>query len=314
MRKKTCILAIGIILLLEGIFLPCVLLNKFPANAINGITAETQKAASANVIAADNYDSIKDNQPAAGTRNPTPQNKAAGNKKIRKQAKKIYRKNKQILVLVNADHALEESYQANLRPICNGRLNASDYLYPSLVKMLADASESGFTYWIASAWRSREKQQKLIDEDVRIAMQKGLSYDDALSDTYKSCAAFLVTIHFVPSNHFYSDLLSFSCRVSFRSSFCSSLCSFSSRASSWVRSLTLFSREESSMVIKKSFTISTKINSRKIKLTGSCIPIILVNMDTSQGNRLNTISTPEKRIQKIAYSICSFDCRIRFKI
>lgn len=185
MRKKTCILAIGIILLLEGIFLPCVLLNKFPANAINGITAETQKAASANLIAADNYDSIKDNPPAARTRNPAPQNKTVGNKKIRKQAKKIYRKNKQILVLVNADHALEKSYQANLRPICNGRLNASDYLYPSLVKMLADASESGFTYWIASAWRSREKQQKLIDEDVRIAMQKGLSYDDALSDTYK---------------------------------------------------------------------------------------------------------------------------------
>lgn len=74
---------------------------------------------------------------------------------------------------------------ATLQPICNGRLNASAYLYDSLVQMLADAGEEGFSYWIASAWRSREKQQRLIDEDVRSAMQRGLSYTEALQETYK---------------------------------------------------------------------------------------------------------------------------------
>ena len=68
------------------------------------------------------------------------------------------------------------------------------------------------------------------------------------------------------------------------------------------------------MVIRNIFTSSTKIKNMKMKFTGSCMPISLVNMETSHGNRLNTISTPAKRIQKIAYSICSLDCRIFFRI
>ena len=102
-----------------------------------------------------------------------------------KKAQKIYKKNKDILVLVNMDSALDDYYDADLKSICNGRLMASEKIYDDLVKMLAAANSEGYKYWIASAWRSREKQQSLVDEDVRNEMQKGLSYDEALQKTYE---------------------------------------------------------------------------------------------------------------------------------
>ena len=105
--------------------------------------------------------------------------------RVEKEVRKIYEKNKKLLVLVNRKKELPESYQASLRSICGGRLKASDELYDSLVDMLDAASEEGYGYWIASAWRSREKQQKLVDEDVRVAMQKGMSQEQALEETYK---------------------------------------------------------------------------------------------------------------------------------
>lgn len=101
------------------------------------------------------------------------------------KAYKIYKENKDTLILVNMDNSLNQSYDADLRSICKGRLHASQKLYKPLVQMLEDAEKSGFHFWIASAHRSRSKQQKLIDEDVRKAMQNGLSYEEALCKTYQ---------------------------------------------------------------------------------------------------------------------------------
>lgn len=101
------------------------------------------------------------------------------------EVQKIYKKDKKLLVLVNAGHGLPEDYDVSLRTICNGRLMASGELYPDLVDMLEAAGEAGHHYWIASAWRSRKKQQKLVDEDVQTAMKKGASYEEALRETYK---------------------------------------------------------------------------------------------------------------------------------
>lgn len=99
-----------------------------------------------------------------------------------KKAYQIYKKSPLNLVLVNKERALDKNYNASLRTICNGRLKASKRLYSSLVRMLHDAGEEGYHFWIASAWRSREKQQKLVDEDVRKEMQKGASYEEALEE------------------------------------------------------------------------------------------------------------------------------------
>ena len=69
----------------------------------------------------------------------------------------IYNKNQKCLILANRDNPLPKDYSLSLRYICNGRLQASEYLYDSLVKMLADAEKKGYSYWIASAYRSYEK-------------------------------------------------------------------------------------------------------------------------------------------------------------
>jgi D-alanyl-D-alanine carboxypeptidase len=90
-----------------------------------------------------------------------------------------------LLVLVNKDNELSEDYDPNLRSICSGRLEASACLYDDLCAMLAAAGDSGYEYWIASAYRSRQRQQELVDEDVEALLQKGYSYEDALAETYK---------------------------------------------------------------------------------------------------------------------------------
>lgn len=102
-----------------------------------------------------------------------------------KTERKIFKKHKQELVLVNAEHALEDSYDPSLRSICGGRLQASGRIYSSLSQMLSDAGEQGYHYWIASAYRSKERQQKLVDEDVAKAIRRGLSYRQALKETYR---------------------------------------------------------------------------------------------------------------------------------
>jgi len=99
---------------------------------------------------------------------------------------KIYNNNKDKLVLVNRDNPLDKTYMPSLRYICDGRLEASDTLYDSLVQMLNDAKEQGgYSYWIASAYRSADKQQRLVDEDVNVLMDRGMSYNDALEEVYK---------------------------------------------------------------------------------------------------------------------------------
>lgn len=111
--------------------------------------------------------------------------RAAGKNLDGETERQIYRKNKKNLVLVNAQHAMQDSYDPSLRSICNGREQASKRIYSSLVQMLADAEEQGYHFWIASAYRSREKQQRLVEEDVRRAMEKGMSYQQAWRETCK---------------------------------------------------------------------------------------------------------------------------------
>lgn len=96
----------------------------------------------------------------------------------------IYKNNKSLLTLVNKENVCPEQLFP-LRTICSGRLKAADILYSDLCQMLKDASNAGYQFWIASAYRSAEKQQALVNEDVASAMRQGLSYEDALAKTYE---------------------------------------------------------------------------------------------------------------------------------
>ena len=98
----------------------------------------------------------------------------------------LYEEYGELLILVNREHSLEEeTYRDSLRNICNGRLQASKVLYKDLVDLLAAAGAEGYQYWIASAYRSRERQQELVDEDVTRYMRQGMNRQEALEKTYK---------------------------------------------------------------------------------------------------------------------------------
>lgn len=107
------------------------------------------------------------------------------NKYSDKKCLKIYNKNKDLLILANKNNPLPDSYPPSLRYICNGRLQASSCLYDGLVQMLADAKIQGYSYWIASAYRSYKKQQSLVNEDVNTFVNQGMPYETALEEVYK---------------------------------------------------------------------------------------------------------------------------------
>jgi D-alanyl-D-alanine carboxypeptidase len=106
-------------------------------------------------------------------------------KEERAQCRQIYEDNPELLVLVNKENELDTDYDPELRSICKGRLEASGRMYEDLCAMLKAAGKEGYTYWIASAYRSRERQQELVDEDVAALMQKGADYEAALEETYR---------------------------------------------------------------------------------------------------------------------------------
>lgn len=97
--------------------------------------------------------------------------------------RRVYAQDQNLLVLVNKEHELSGDYSLQLRSICSGRLQAADVMYEDLVEMLKAAGDAGYQYWIASGYRSRERQQELINEDVADYMEQGMSYEDALAKT-----------------------------------------------------------------------------------------------------------------------------------
>lgn len=101
------------------------------------------------------------------------------------ECRKIYQENEELLVLVNKSHALSDTYDPALRNICNGRLQASAVLYDDLSQMLKDAGRQGHSYWISSAYRSRERQQELVDEYSANYRKKGMTSEEALEKTYE---------------------------------------------------------------------------------------------------------------------------------
>ena len=60
-----------------------------------------------------------------------------------KEAKKIWKKNKELLVLVNKENICPEKGFTR-RKICNGRIEAADIIYSDLCQMLTDAGKEGY--------------------------------------------------------------------------------------------------------------------------------------------------------------------------
>lgn len=105
--------------------------------------------------------------------------------KVCRDCRQIYEKDPKLCVLVNKEKELDAAFDSHLRSICGGRLMASDWMYQDLKEMLQAAGDAGYDYWIASAYRSRERQQELVDEDVEALMRQGKSRQEALEETLR---------------------------------------------------------------------------------------------------------------------------------
>lgn len=104
---------------------------------------------------------------------------------LQDKAKKIYKNNKDLLVLVNRTNEMSDTYTRQLTSICEGRLEADERIVKDLREMLAAADRNGYSYLIASAYRSREKQEYLVQKNISDLMAQGMDELKAKKQTYK---------------------------------------------------------------------------------------------------------------------------------
>lgn len=176
-RRKTqykILRGILIYFIIAGIAATCFMIFSIFAGGKEKVHAEDRADA---YISEETDGFLHESGPTGAVQEITPQ--------IRQECQELFAESEPLLVLVNKEHELPASYEAGLRSICEGRLQAADILYEDLCAMLKDGGQAGFQYWIASAHRGRSYQQGLVDEDVRKYMAKGYSREAALEKTYQ---------------------------------------------------------------------------------------------------------------------------------
>lgn len=105
--------------------------------------------------------------------------------KLKQEAKKIYKNNKELLVLANKQVALAEDYSFEKHTLNNG-LVIDENCYIDLYRMLKACNDAGFHYNILSAYRTREEQQGIIDRNVQQFVDQGMNQDEAYEKTIET--------------------------------------------------------------------------------------------------------------------------------
>lgn len=99
------------------------------------------------------------------------------------QAKEIYRKTPELLVLVNAGHGIPDDYKVSLMTIRNQQRKAAESMVPSLEKMLEDGEKAGYSFCVVSAYRNAAYQKRVIENDIQRYISRGMSKEAALQLT-----------------------------------------------------------------------------------------------------------------------------------
>lgn len=89
------------------------------------------------------------------------------------------------ILLVNKDNPLDDSYKPNLSHMDNYGVDVESTIYKPLNDMLAAGEKEGLTFWIASAYRSMERQRELLDEDIEALVKQGYSYSEAYEEVVR---------------------------------------------------------------------------------------------------------------------------------
>lgn len=101
---------------------------------------------------------------------------------IQEELEKLWKDSPE-LVLVNKDYKLPEDYEIELKSY--GNATASALAYDKLVDMLKDGQKEGLKFKVCSSYRSQERQQELLDEDIEKLMKNGYTYREAYNEVTK---------------------------------------------------------------------------------------------------------------------------------
>lgn len=88
------------------------------------------------------------------------------------------------LILVNRWHPLPEDYEPQLMTLSNGT-QVDERIYPFLQKMFDQARADGVYPIVASAYRTAEKQQSIMDEKIAEYKSNGYSAEKAKTEAEK---------------------------------------------------------------------------------------------------------------------------------
>ena len=89
------------------------------------------------------------------------------------------------ILLVNKDHPLPDHYQPNLERMREYGAEVDVSILQPLRDMLAAGEKEGLSFWIASSYRSVERQRELLDEDINTLVKQGYSYSEAYEEVTK---------------------------------------------------------------------------------------------------------------------------------
>ncbi len=87
-----------------------------------------------------------------------------------------------LLLLVNKEYKLPDDYELKLLKMPDGTNRASELAYQPLNDMLKAGRKEGLRFEICSSYRSVERQQELLDEDIDALMRQGYTYDEAYEE------------------------------------------------------------------------------------------------------------------------------------
>lgn len=89
------------------------------------------------------------------------------------------------LLLVNKTHPLDSSYCPDLMRMREYGADVDRSICEPLRKMLEAGEKEGLSFWIASAYRSTERQRELLDEDIAALVHQGYSYSEAYEEVVR---------------------------------------------------------------------------------------------------------------------------------
>lgn len=112
--------------------------------------------------------------------------KKTDKKADKKKAEQLNREQSDLLVLVNKDHPLSEDYDVKMKTLDHSDKVAAEVIIQDLQNMLADGTGEGLRFCIASAYRSAERQQEILDQDIKKLTDKGMTEEEAYAQATRT--------------------------------------------------------------------------------------------------------------------------------